>query len=80
SQAGEKARTLSEASRSGISQSRSGSELCAPPAWRGTEVFGASRRGHRVPFSLGTFSWALKRKYLALKGETVKIKNRVAAT
>jgi len=65
SQVGRMARTLSEASRSGIGQSRSGSELCAPPAWRGTQGTGASRRGRRVPFSLGTFSWAHKRKYLA---------------
>ncbi len=29
-----------------------------------------ARTSHRVPFSLGTFSWASKRKYLARKGET----------
>jgi hypothetical protein len=29
----------------------------------------------RVPFSLGTFSWASKRKYLALQGETMNLKN-----
>jgi len=28
-----------------------------------------ARTSHRVPFSLGTFSWASKRKYLALQGE-----------
>ena len=29
----------------------------------------ARNAGDRVPFSLGTFSWAHKRKYLALQGE-----------
>jgi hypothetical protein len=29
-----------------------------------------ARTSHRVPFSLGTFSWASKRKYLAQGGET----------
>jgi hypothetical protein len=29
-----------------------------------------ARTSHRVPFSLGTFSWASKRKYLARGGET----------
>jgi hypothetical protein len=29
-----------------------------------------ARTSHRVPFSLGTFSWASKRKYLARWGET----------
>jgi hypothetical protein len=51
-------------------RSLSGSELRATPAWRGTQGIGASRRGVRVPFSLGTFSWASKRKYLAREGET----------
>ena len=29
------------------------------------------RTSHRVPFSLGTFSWASKRKYLARKGRNL---------
>ena len=64
SRSGKKARILSEADPSGAA------ELCAPPERRGTQGIGDSRRGLRVPFSLGTFSWARKRKYLARQGET----------
>ena len=65
----DQARTLSEA---GLP-----AELCAPPEWRGTHGQGCEAALYiktdectGVPFSLGTFSWASKRKYLALQGET----------
>jgi len=58
----EQARTLSEA---GLP-----AELCAPPEGRGTQGIGAADECTGVPFSLGTFSWAGKRKYLARTGET----------
>ena len=64
SQSGIKVRTLFEA---GLP-----AELCAPPDWRGTEGIGAADECTGVPFSLGTFYWALKRKYLARMGETGK--------
>ena len=54
----DQARTLSEA---GLP-----AELCAPPEWRGTQGIGVADECTGVPFSLGTFSWASKRKYLAL--------------
>jgi hypothetical protein len=61
SHAGIKARTLSEA---GLP-----AELCAPPEGRGTQGIGTADECTGVPFSLGTFSWAFKRKYLARTGE-----------
>ena len=39
---------------------RRSAELCAPPDWGGTQGIGVSRRGLRVPFSLGAFFWARK--------------------
>jgi len=57
----DQARTLSEA---GLP-----AELCAPPEGRGTQGIGIADECTGVPFSLGTFSWALKRKYLARMGE-----------
>ena len=64
SQSGKKARTLSERIE------RSEIASCARlPDWRGTQGIGAADECTGVPFSLGTFSWALKRKYLARMGE-----------
>jgi len=62
SHSGIRARTLFEA---GLP-----AELGAPPEGRGTQGIGAADECTGVPFSLGTFSWVLKRKYLARPGET----------
>jgi hypothetical protein len=66
---GSKARTLSDASRSGMTIPLR-LRVARAPAWGGTQGTGVSRRGQRVPCSLGTFSWACKRKYLARQGDT----------
>ena len=67
SQFGIKVRTLSER----IEHSEIAS--CARPRI-GEERMGSAPADEctGVPFSLGTFSWALKRKYLARTGETIR--------
>jgi len=66
---GKKERALFEASHDGIEDPVMAPSCARRPVWRGTQGIGASRRGLRVPFSLGTFSWASKRKYLAVKAK-----------
>ncbi len=68
SQTGQQERALFEARLDGIFDPVQAPSCARRPVWRGTQGIGASRRGVRVPFSLGTFSWASKRKYLARVG------------
>jgi len=68
-QTGQKERALFEASHDGIEDPVMAPSCARRPVWRGTQGIGASRRGHRVPFSLGNFSWASKRKYLAVRAK-----------